>query len=104
MDELAVRSDLATIDRDLAQEQLNAVLIQLQAESGSSPGTQLTPKDEQNARLQQSAKTVDLLQAQFELQQAQVNLMRQTGTLDAWLKDALSVPPATDRVTGPVAH
>ena len=101
LDELAARSDLAEIDRDLADEQLKAVMIQLQADSGSSGGTQLTPKDEQNARLQQSARTVDLLQAQFEMRQAQVNLMRQTGTLDAWLKSALSVPPAGDHVTGP---
>jgi len=105
LDELAARSDLAEIDRDLAQEQLKAVLIQLQAESGSSPGPQLNPKDEQNARLQQAAKTVDLLNTQFELHQAQVNLMRQTGTLDAWLKNAMNAPVAADQVTGsPAAH
>ena len=103
MDELAARNDLAEIDRDLAEEQLKAVLIQLQADSGSSAGPQLTPKDEQNARLQQSAKSVDLLSAQFELRQAQVYLMRQTGTLDAWLKSAMSAPVAADSVTHPTA-
>jgi len=105
LDELTARSELSEIDRDLADEQLKAVLIQLQADSGSSSGAQLTPKDEQNARLQKSAKSVDLLQAQTDLQQAQVNLMRQTGTLDAWLKNAMSIPPAADRVAiPPEAH
>ncbi len=101
LDELAARNELAEIDRDLADEQLKAVLIQLQADSGSSPGTQLTPKDEQNARLQQGSRTVDLLQAQSDLRQAQVNLMRQTGTLDGWLKDATSAAPAADHMMTP---
>jgi outer membrane protein TolC len=94
IEELSARSDLAEIDRDLAQEQLNAVLVQLQAESANATGPQLSPKDEQNARLQQSARTIDLLNAQYEVRQAQVNLMRQTGMLDGWLKSALTAPAA----------
>jgi len=94
IEELSARSDLAEIDRDLAQEQLNAVLIQLQAGNGNASGPPLTPKDEQNARLQQSARTIDLLNAQYEVRQAQVNLMRQTGMLDDWLKSAFASPAA----------
>jgi hypothetical protein len=58
----------------------------------------LTPKDEQNARLQQSARTIDLLNAQYEVRQAQVNLMRQTGMLDGWLKSSLATPAAAPAV------
>ena len=89
--ELSVSSDLAEIDRDLAQEQLNSVLAQLSAASGSSGGPQMTPKDEQNARLLERARTIDLLNSQFQLSQAEVNLLRQTGQLNDWLK----VTPAT---------
>ena len=92
VEELAARSELAGIDRDLAQEQLQAVLVQLQADAANASGTPLTPKDEQNARVQQGAKTLDLLTAQFELRQAQVNLLRQSGALDEWLKSALAAP------------
>lgn len=98
IEELSARSDLAEIDRDLAQEQLNAVLVQLQAENANATGPQLTPKDEQNARLQQSARTIDLLNAQYEVRQAQVNLMRQTGMLDGWLKSSLATPAAAPAV------
>jgi outer membrane protein TolC len=93
--ELAARSELAEIDRDLAQEQLETVLVQLAAESASAGGQLMTPKDEQNARLQERARTIDLLNAQFQLNQAQVNLLRQTGQLDAWLKSIAvqSTPP-----------
>jgi outer membrane protein TolC len=84
--ELAAHSELAEIDRDLAQEQLNAVLAQLNASDASDDRVQLTPKDEQNARMLQSARTIDLLTAQFQLSQAEVNLLRQSGQLDDWLK------------------
>jgi outer membrane protein TolC len=89
--ELEVRSDLAGIDRDLAQEQLNAVLVQLSPEAGSTGGSQMTPKDEQNARLEERRRTVDLLDAEFQLQQVQINLLRQTGLLDTWCNSAGTV-------------
>jgi outer membrane protein TolC len=86
--ELALHSDLAEIDRDLAQEQLNAVLLQLSpdAAAAASGVPQLTPKDEQNARLAERARTVDLLDAQFQLSQAEISLLRQTGQLDTWIR------------------
>ena len=91
--ELSARCELAQIDLDLSQEQLNAVLAQLTATSATDDRPQLSPKDEQNARLQQSARTIDLLNAQFQLNQAQVSLMRQTGQLDDWLKAAATTSP-----------
>lgn len=86
--ELSVSMDLAALDRDLAQEQLNAVLAQLSAASGSSGAAQMTPKDEQNARLLERERTIDLLNSQFQLIQTEVNLLRQTGQLNDWLKIA----------------
>lgn len=93
--ELSAQSDLAELDRDLAQEQVNAVLLQLSANSADPDKPQMTPKDEQNARLAERARTVDLLNAEFQLTQLQVNLMRQTGQLDTWLKTAIGLPETT---------
>jgi outer membrane protein TolC len=86
--ELLLRSDLAEIDRDVAQEQLNGVLVQLSPDAAATAADkpQLTPKDEQNARVAERAKTIDLLDAQFQLSQAEISLLRQTGQLDAWVK------------------
>jgi len=100
--ELADRNEVAQDDRDLAQAQLDAVLAQLTPASAATGQPQLTPKDEQNARLQERARYVDLLNAQFELQQAQVNLMRQTGRLDDWL-NTIPREPTTVSVA-PVHH
>jgi hypothetical protein len=52
----------------------------------------MTPEDEQNARVQERQRYIDLLRMQFELQQAQVNLLRQTGGLGEWLKNAIAAP------------
>ena len=97
--ELEKRSSLAEIDQNIAQEQLKVVLAQLSKESGSSSGPQMNPEDEQNARLKEGQQTIDLLSAQFQLSQAKVNLLRQTGQLEEWLKSAAamsdSVPTAS---------
>jgi len=100
--ELADRNEVAQDDRDLAQAELDAVLAQLTSASAETGQPQLTPKDEQNARLQERARYVDLLNAQFELQQAQVNLMRQTGRLDDWLNTIPRNPTAVS--IAPVSH
>ncbi len=89
--ELAARKHLAELDRDLAQDQLDTVLIRLQASAGAVQGEQLTPKDEGNARLQERLRTLDLLAAELQLRQAEVSFMRQEGTLAKWLT---AVPPS----------
>ncbi len=95
--ELAARRELAELDRELAQDQLDAVLVRLQASTGAMPGEQLTPKDEQNARLQERLRTYDMLTADLQLKQAEVMLMRQEGSLSNWL--AAAVPAATSSGT-----
>jgi outer membrane protein TolC len=100
--ELEKRSRLAEIDENIAQEQLKVVLAQLSADSGSSNGQQMTPEDEQNARLKEGQQTIDLLSAQFQVSQAKVNLLRQTGQLEEWLKSAATMSESVP--TGTVSH
>jgi outer membrane protein TolC len=95
MSELSARVELAQTSIDLAKAQLDATTAQLSAGGGDPNKPELTPKDEQNAHLQQSQRVIDLLDAQFQLQQAQVNLLRQTGQLDAWLKNELTPTSTT---------
>jgi outer membrane protein TolC len=88
IDELSAQQDVATLDRELAQEQMDAITVQLTHGSGT-PGTPaVTPKDEQNARIAASQKSLDLLDADFQLRQAQLNLLRATGGLETWIRSA----------------
>jgi len=84
--ELAVRAEVAALDQQLAQQQLDILLVQLN--SGNPNGQQMTPRDEQNARIAEREKFLAVLDARFQLQQAQVNLLRQTGELERWLKSS----------------
>ncbi len=90
--ELSARIQLAGISREYAQAQLDAITVQLTPGNASTGGAQMTPKDEQNARLQEREKYVDFLNAQFQLNQVEINLLRQTGELDGWVKSASSSP------------
>ena len=84
--ELAARAEVADLDQQLAKQQLDVMLVQLTT-SGSS-GSQMTPKDEQNSRIAEREKYIAYLDAGFQMRQAQINLMRQTGELENWLKSA----------------
>ncbi|MGA8939788.1 MAG: TolC family protein [Acidobacteriaceae bacterium] len=98
--ELGARSRLAEIDQQIAEENLKTVLAQTTADSGSVSGQQMTPEDTQNARLSVGEHTIDWLTAQFQLDQAKVNLLRQTGRLEEWLKSAAALPDEAAGGTG----
>jgi outer membrane protein TolC len=89
--ELSARAEIASLDRDLAQDQLDTLELQLQS-NAASDATQMTPKDEQNARLQERQKYLDLLTADLDLRQTEVNLMRENGQLGEWLHGAVMAP------------
>ncbi len=83
--ELQAQSEVAGLKNELAQDQLATVLSQLQ--NGSSSGSnQLTPKDEQQARIEERERFEDSLDAAFELTKTQLNLLRTLGTIEDWAK------------------
>jgi outer membrane protein TolC len=92
--ELSTRAEIATLDQQLAQQQLDVLLVQLKAGSGNLSGPQMTPKDEQTARITEREKFVALLNANFEAQQARINLMRAAGELEAWIAATIHAQPA----------
>jgi len=95
--ELSTRAELAELDQGIAQDQLDAMLIQLQSGSGNSAAPPMTPKDEQSARIQERQRRLEVLDADLQLREAQISLLRQTGELDGWLRSLTHTqasPPA----------
>jgi outer membrane protein TolC len=80
---IATRTKLAELDFAIAQDELKSTEIRLHGSSASPP---LTPKEEQQAKIQESQKYIDLLNARMELNKASITLLRQTGQLDAWVR------------------
>jgi len=100
--ELAAQAELASLDQQIAQQQLDAILTQLQSGTGDAAGPQLTPKDEQNARIQERQHYIDYLSARSNLRQAEIRLLRLTGQLELWLKSAAAArSPASPGTPAP---
>jgi outer membrane protein TolC len=93
--ELAARAEVATLDQQLAQQQLDALLVQLRSGTGNSSAPQMTPKDEQTSRIAEREKFLTVLDANFQMREAEIHLMRQTGELEGWLKSAAQSQPLT---------
>jgi outer membrane protein TolC len=83
--ELATKAELAGLDQGIAQDQLNAVLIEVTSGSGRESALPMTPKDEMNARIQERQRYLEMLDAASQLREAQIHLLRQTGELESWI-------------------
>jgi outer membrane protein TolC len=94
-DELSTRAEIANLDQQLAQQQLDVMLVQLKSGSGNLSGPQMSPKDEQTARISEREKFVAVLNANFEAQQAAIGLMRAAGELEAWIAASVRTQPVT---------
>jgi outer membrane protein TolC len=83
--ELAVQQRIAQLRSDLAQEQLESIQAQLQNGSGSGNVPAVTPKDEQQARIQERERYVDALEATFQMIKAELILARSLGSIQDWI-------------------
>ncbi len=92
---LAAKADVADLQQQLASQQLAAIRTQLQATAANSSAPQRTPKDQANAEIDERGKFITMLNSRFDLEQAQVQLMRAQGHLDTWLRNAAATPAAT---------
>lgn len=83
--ELDAQAEIASLEQQIADNQLKTVAAQLDLGNGQSTGQQLSPKAEQTALIDQSQKQIDALEAGFELSRARLNLLRALGHMDDWL-------------------
>jgi outer membrane protein TolC len=77
--ELSAAVDVAQLEYEMAQSELEAVEIRLKAETG-------TLRDEQDARSKVEQSYDALIDANFALDKARVQLLRSTGELEEWAK------------------
>ena len=93
LEEIQAQADAATLAQQLAHEQLEIIELQLKAPVAGAPA--LTPKEQQNARIAERERYLSVIDANFQLRQAQISLMRQTGHLLEWLTSSgFTAPPA----------
>jgi outer membrane protein TolC len=79
--ELAAQEQVAELQNELAQDQLDTITTQLRLGSGGP-----LPKDEQAARIRERSYFVDMLATRFQLTQARLSLLRSMGKIEDWAK------------------
>jgi outer membrane protein TolC len=99
--ELSAHAETASLERQLSQDQLDALVVRLQSETAAANGQELNPKDEQNARLEERQRYLDFLAADLDLRQTEIHLLKQNGQLGDWLHGAIAPPGVTPPTTGP---
>lgn len=84
--ELSAKAELAEIDHGLAQDRLDAIIVEENATGvkGSVPAA--TPKDKLMARIQERRKYLEMLGARLDLTKAQLDALRQAGELEKWIR------------------
>ena len=89
--ELDAQAEVASLKQQIANEQVKAVLAQLELGNGAGNGpgapAQLTPKAEQLARIDERQKFEDALDAELELAKARLSLLRALGHMEDWLHE-----------------
>lgn len=89
--ELDAQAEIASLKQQIASEQLKTVLAQLNLGNGTGvgPGSQpqTSPKAEQLARIEESEKMEDSMDAGFDLAKARLNLLRALGHMQDWLDE-----------------
>ncbi len=81
---LAAQQKVAELQQELAQDQLDAVTLQMQNGTGRPGSPPVTPKEQQMARIDQRRYTIEVLEAKFQLLQAELNLLRANGQMVTW--------------------
>ncbi len=89
--ELDALAEIASLKQQITGEQIKAVEAQLELGNGAGNGPgappQLTPKDEQLARIDERQKFEDALDAGFDLAKARLSLLRALGHMEDWLNE-----------------
>jgi outer membrane protein TolC len=85
--ELDTLAEIASLKQQIANEQLQAVLAQLELGNGAGAQPQLSPKAEQLARIDERQKFQDALDAGFDLSRARLSLLRALGHMEDWLQE-----------------
>ena len=89
--ELDTMAEIASLQQQIAAEQLKSVETQLElgngADSGPGATAQLSPTAEQQALIDERRKYVDSLDANLELSKTRLTLLRALGHMQDWLDE-----------------
>lgn len=87
--ELSAQQRVAELQTELAQEQLKTVETELTNGPGTANAQPVTPKQAQQAHIEERERYEDQLDANFSLMKVELNLLRVTGQITDWIRSSL---------------
>lgn len=87
--ELSAQQRVARIQNEIAQEQLKSVESELTNGSGSPAAPAASPIQARQAQIEERERYEDMLDADFSLMKVELNLLRATGKITAWVDSSL---------------
>lgn len=87
--ELTAQQRVAQVNGELAQEQLRTVETELTNGTGTQNGPPVSPTQAQKAHIEERERYEEVLGSDFSLMKVELNLLRVTGQLDAWVRSSL---------------
>jgi hypothetical protein len=89
--ELDAQAEVASLKQQIAADDLKSVQIQLESGNGAGVGpgapAQLSPTQEQLARIDERQKYVDAMESDLSLSKARLGLLRALGHMGDWLNE-----------------
>lgn len=87
--ELAAQQRVVQVKSEIAQEQLKTIETELTSGDGSPNSQPVTPREAQQAHIEERERYNDVLDAEVSLMKVELNLLRVTGQMDAWVRGSL---------------
>jgi hypothetical protein len=87
--ELAAQQRVAQIQSQIAQEQLKSVDTQIASGTGLPNPPSVPPTQAQKAHIEERQYYADMLEANLALIKVELNLLKATGQIDAWVRSSL---------------
>lgn len=86
--ELQAQQRVAKIQSELAKSQVATVEEELKSGSGQPKANPVTPQQADQAHIQERERYIEMLDANLNVSQAELNLLRLTGRMESWLHSA----------------
>ncbi len=89
LDELNAQQQVAELKQELAKDTLDSLLTQMKSGSRSPNDPAITPEQAQQSRIDERTSYIDMLNADFDTEHVQLELLSAAGGLEDWAKQSV---------------
>lgn len=104
LNELKAQQDVAELQQELAKDTLATVQTQIKNGTGSPDAPAITPQQSEQAQIDERNRYIDMLNAEFDVQHTELELLTAIGGLEAWAKQSVPSNAGSNSIAPQVLH